>query len=407
MLKFISNKKQYCVFDIGTDKVVCLIFRIEKNKPVILGMDHQKSFGFSKRNFIEEKKLSDTISKALNKSLPKNLNPKSLNYFCNITDANHVTKKSFSELNSGKMGITKKDIRRIFKKSIIESKVKGKFLVHSHPLHFRIDENKILDDPEGTKCEKFGISLFNILVDLKLYEKLCKCFKNEKIEIKRFFDTGLASSISNLTIREKREGVACIDIGSATSKIIVFLDNKVVYSNVIPLGGEHVTNDISKGLNISLESAEHAKIVYGTLNLPFDEQIQLNSNEMKKRTVNKNILYGIIKPRYEEILEIIRDNIFDDIYARISIKSVIITGGGSKIFGLCSLSKNILNREVRIGSIVNKESFFYNKPEFSTILGLIKLAQENNKLEYSNELLKGSFFSAFDKLESWIEESYA
>ncbi len=407
MLNFISNKKQYCVFDIGTDKVVCLIFKIEKNKPVIIGMDHQKSLGFTRNNSIDEKKLSITISKALKKSLTKNVNPKNLYFFSNITDANHFTRKNYSNLNTGKMGITKKDIRRVFKKSIIESKIKGKFLVHSHPIHFRIDENKIVDNPTGIKCERFGISSFNILVNSELHEKLCRCFKNQKIEIKRFFDSGLASSISNLTTQEKRDGVACIDIGSTTSKVIVFLDNKIVYSNVIPLGGEHVTNDISKGLNISLESAEHAKIMNGTLNLPFDEEIEINSNEIKKRTVNKNVLYGIIKPRYEEILEIIRDNIFDDIYARISIRSIVITGGASKIFGLTSLSQNILNREVRIGATINKTSFFFNKPEFSTILGLIKLAQENEKLEYSNEFLKGSFFTAFDKLESWIEESYA
>ena len=84
-----------------------------------------------------------------------------------------------------------------------------------------------------------------------------------------------------------------------------------------------------------------------------------------------------------------------------------VLGGASKIFGLTSLSQNILNREVRIGATINKRSFFFNKPEFSTILGLIMLAQENKKLEYSNEFLKGSFFTAFDKLESWIEESYA
>ena len=106
-------------------------------------------------------------------------------------------------------------------------------------------------------------------------------------------------------------------------------------------------------------------------------------------------------------IEIIRDYIFDDIYARVSIKSIVITGGASKIFGLTELSQNILNRKVRIGTILNKESFFYNKPEFSTILGLIKLAQENKKYQYTNELLKGSFFTTFDKLENWIEESYA
>ncbi len=407
MLKLLSNKKQYCVFDIGTDKVVCLIFRIENNKPVIVGMDHQKSLGFYKNNFIDEKKLEKTIAKALKKSLPKDINQKNLVYFSNITDVNVMTRKNYTDLNLGKLGITKKDIRRIFRKSILESKVKGRHLIHSYPLHFRINDNKITDDPIGIKCERFGISSFNIMVDHRLHEKLNKCFKSEKIEIKNFFDTGLASSISNLTTNEKKEGVACIDIGSTTSKLVIFINDKIVYSNVIPLGGDHVTNDISKGIDISKESAEHAKIVNGTLSLSFDEKIQLNSNELKNKTINKNILYGIIKPRYEEILEIIRDYIFDDMYARVSIKSIVITGGASKIFGLTELSQNILNRKVRIGTILNKESFFYNKPEFSTILGLIKLAQENKKYQYTNELLKGSFFTTFDKLENWIEESYA
>ena len=79
MLNFISNKKQYCVFDIGTDKVVCLIFKIEKNKPVIIGMDHQKSLGFTRNNSIDEKKLSITISKAIKKkSYEKRESQKSL-----------------------------------------------------------------------------------------------------------------------------------------------------------------------------------------------------------------------------------------------------------------------------------------------------------------------------------------
>ena len=92
-------------------------------------------------------------------------------------------------------------------------------------------------------------------------------------------------------------------------------------------------NDIAKGLEISRESAEHSKIIYGTLNLPFNEKIEINSENFNNKTISRNLLYGIIKPRYEEIFEIIRDHIFDDIYARVSIKSIVITGGASKIYG--------------------------------------------------------------------------
>ena len=71
MLKLLPSKKKYCVFDIGTEKLVCLFFRIEDGKPFIIGMDHQKSVGFLNNRIVKEK-LSTTISQTLKKSLPKN-----------------------------------------------------------------------------------------------------------------------------------------------------------------------------------------------------------------------------------------------------------------------------------------------------------------------------------------------
>ena len=406
MLKIIQSKEKYCVFDIGTDKLVCLFFKIKDNKPYILGMNHQKSDGFLNNNDIDQKRLSISIERAIKKGLPKNSKISDYKYFSNLTDVNLISKKKFIEINAGKIAITKKDIRKIFKKSIIESKVRGRYLVHSYPLNFRIN-NKIIDDPLGHECDRLGILSFNVYCSYNLFEIVNKCFKSQKINIKSFFDSGIASSLANLTNSEKTRGVACIDIGAKTSKITVFLNDKIVYTKVVPIGGEHVTSDIANGLEISRESAEHSKVIYGTLNLPFNEKIEINSENSKNKTISKNLLYGIIKPRYEEIFEIIRDHIFDDIYARVSIRSIVITGGASKIFGLTNISESIFNRKVRIGCNSNKESFFHNKPEFSTILGLIKLAQENNEFNTVNELTKNNFFTAFEKLENWIEESYA
>ena len=134
---------------------------------------------------------------------------------------------------------------------------------------------------------------------------------------------------------------------------------------------------------------------------------EIDTNQNVNKIISKNILYGIIRPRYEEILEIIRDYIFDDLFARVSIKTIVISGGASKIFGILDLCESIFNRKVRIGGVKDKNSYFYDKPEFSTILGLIKMASENKMYRYSNELKRGNLLSAFDKLENWIEESYA
>ena len=147
--------------------------------------------------------------------------------------------------------------------------------------------------------------------------------------------------------------------------------------------------------------------MHGTITPTFNERVEIDINTNKRKVINKNLLYGIIKPRYEEILEIIRDNLFDDIYARVGIKSIVLTGGASKIFGIENLCENIFNRKVRIGQIVDNKSFFFNKPEFSTLLGLIKLSNNPESFSYLSETNNKKLSTIYDKLDNWIEESYA
>ena len=123
--------------------------------------------------------------------------------------------------------------------------------------------------------------------------------------------------------------------------------------------------------------------------------------------ISKNLLYGIIKPRYEEILEIIRDKIFDDINARLDIKSVVLTGGASKIFGIKNISENIFNRKSKVAKNLIGDTFFQERPEFSTLLGIIKLA---NDFFMHNQIPNKSSSKVsviMDKIDNWIEESYA
>ena len=407
MFNLVNKNKTFTVFDIGADKVACVVFRLINDKPKIIAMDHKKSSGIKKNKLYDPNQLSMVIEKVFANTIKKLDRKKNNIIFSNITDSNILSKKKFTEINSGKFGITKKIVRKIFKKSILNSTIKGKQLIHSFPINFYIDNKKITDKPIGQICEKFGISCFNLMVDRFCFEALHNCYKKKKISVKGFFDSGVASSISSLTNSEKNQGSVCIDIGSSSSKVVVYLKNKIVYVANIPIGGNDVTLDISKGLEISPESAELAKIIYGTLNLPFNEKIEIDLDSNEKKLISENLLYGIIKPRYEEILEIIRDNLFDNLYARIGINSIVLTGGASKIFGIENLSEHIFNRKSRIGRIERPDSFFHNKPEFSTLLGLIELAKNYNKYDFATEYLNNKFLTIYDRVENWIEDSYA
>ena len=177
MFDLIKNDKTFVVFDIGFGKIVCLSFKIENKKPKVVGMDYQKSAGLGNFCPNNSEKLSSTIQKVLNNTLGKNLKNKNNIYFSSITDINSTQKKNLCKINTGTLGVTKKDIRKIFKKNLLESRIKGKKIVHSFPQNFILDEDKITSQPITKKCEKLGLSSLNIMTDDKLYEDYENCFR--------------------------------------------------------------------------------------------------------------------------------------------------------------------------------------------------------------------------------------
>ena len=399
MFNFLKNQRKIIIFDIGSQKIGAISFKIINNKPIIFDMEYQKNnLDESKPNF-----LSNNIKKIFQKISKKN---EKYTIYCNITDPRVVSKKNKTQIKAGKLGISKKDVRKIFKKCVFESKISGKNLLHSYPLNFIIDNKNITDEPLNKYCENLGINCFNLFVDKNVVKNLNLNFEKNKLHVKSYFDSGIASSLAFLSDQEKKDGVLNIDIGARTSKIVAYINKKIVFVKNLQIAGDDVTSDLSQGLQITHDSSERVKIIHGTLNQPFNEKIEIDLDSKKKKIISMNLLYGIIRPRYDEILEIIRDNVFDEINTRVGIKSVVLTGGASKIYGLKVLCENILNRKTRIGQIENSSSYFYCKPEFSTLLGMINLIKNQEYFDIFKSKNDNKLSIFIERLDKWIEESY-
>ena len=399
MFNFLKNQRKIIIFDIGSQKIAAISFKIINNKPIIFDMEYQK-------NNLDESKphfLSNNIKKIFQKISKKN---EKYTIYCNITDPRVVSKKNKTQIKAGKLGISKKDVRKIFKKCVFESKISGKNLLHSYPLNFIIDNKNITDEPLNKYCENLGINCFNLFVDKNVVKNLNLNFEKNKLHVKSYFDSGIASSLAFLSDQEKKDGVLNIDIGARTSKIVAYINKKIVFVKNLQIAGDDVTSDLSQGLQITHDSSERIKIIHGTLNPPFNEKIEIDLDSKKKKIISMNLLYGIIRPRYDEILEIIRDNVFDEINTRVGIKSVVLTGGASKIYGLKVLCENILNRKTRIGQIENSSSYFYCKPEFSTLLGMINLIKNQEYFDIFKSKNDNKLSIFIERLDKWIEESY-
>ena len=276
MLNFLKNKEKNIVFDIGSQKIGAISYKVVNNKPMIIDMEYQKNN--------QNDELPNFLSKNIKKVYDKISNKKDkYTIYCNVTDPRVIYKRSKSEIRKGKMGISKKDIRKIYKKCIFESKISGKKLLHSYPLNFVIDNKNITDEPLNKSCENFGITCFNLFVSNETVKNLNLNFEKNKLFIKNYFDSGIASSLAFLTNKEKDNGVLNIDIGAKTTKIVAYINKKIVFVKNLQIAGEDVTSDISQGLQITLDSSERTKIINGTLNPPFNEKIEIDLDSKKKK----------------------------------------------------------------------------------------------------------------------------
>ncbi len=399
----LKNKKLECAIDIGTNKTICIIYQVENNNFNIVGWNQKKSNGVVRSKVLDADGVSDTITDILKDiSYKKNINERILS---SITDINLTSKKSYSEIFLGGLGISKKEIRRLYKKNIQNSNLLQRKLIHSIPSKFTIDDNLIVSNPIGKQCDRLALTTFNIWVGKEVFNNLENVYKNSKLILDETIDSAFASSVS--CIEENNTlGTVYIDIGGGSSKIATYFNGCLEYVNYIPLGGNDVTNDIENGLEISKELAEYIKVIHGDLEFSSNKKINIDMSNGSNKTITQNLLHGIIKPRYEEIFEIIRDKLDDNLITKMGINKIILTGGVSQANGLKRLSEKIFNRETNIVFPKTDLKGLKNRPEFSTVFGLMKI-KANPKLRKIMKLQTNNKISnVIEKFDTWIKESF-
>ena len=399
MLDF-KNKKSKCIFDVGTNKIVCLVYDVTKDNFNIQEWSHKQSLGLNRSKILN----IDSVSKSI-LDTTKEIKKKIDKINVNITDIDFLSKKKYSEISVGGSKVSKKEIRKSFRKSLQNSNLSQKNLIHSIPLNFIIDGTQSYSDPFGIFCNNLGVNTFNIWINTVILKNLENCFRNANILIENSIDTSFASAEACLTEQEKIIGSTCIDLGAGSSKIATYFKGVLEYINYVPLGGNDVTNDIQKGLEIPKDLAEYIKIIHGNLEYTNEKNFKINFTHEKERIITQNLLHGIIKPRYEEILEIIRDRLQDNLVTKIGVNNIILTGGASQIPGLTTFASKIFNRKTRLSSPQTKFNFL-NKPEFSTCVGLMKMKSDLDLKKIIKSVSNNKVFNLVESFDNWVKESF-
>lgn len=186
-------------------------------------------------------------------------------------------------------------------------------VLHAQPVNFALDHRSGLADPRGQIGNRLATDMHMLAVDRAAVQNVLHCIKRCDLELAGLASSAYVSGIAALVEDEQKIGAASIDLGAGTSGISIFLRGHMIYADTVRLGGQHVTQDISKGLGIPLAIAERIKTLHGGLvatGRDDRDMIELKGEtgdwEHDRREISRSELIGIMRPRVEEIIEEVR-----------------------------------------------------------------------------------------------------
>jgi cell division protein FtsA len=375
------SKKNYDIyFDLGSSKIRAAAFsQNEKTEKTSLEKDNICSLKIKKFNFLDTSKNIETMIYQLEEKIDLYMN--TINLMIDTSDALSIS-LSLSKKSDGKK-IEKKDIQYLIQnaKQQILKFYPGKKIIHIIVSNYKVDGIDYEYFPTNIDYKFLSIDIFFICYPKKLIKNLEDLFRKHQISINQFLCSSYSKSLNYKEQFVNFEKVAFIDIGYEKTSIIIYDNEKLKAFNVIPIGGNHITKDISKVLNFSIEESE---LIKKNLNNDIlfseddqdSEEFKINFlDKSKDKKVSLSLIKKIIFSRIDEILNLSLDTIkFYEDSNEINKLKVVLTGDGSKI-----LNNNYIKIKETL-PLFEQIDFFSETPTKICESGL-KLHQGLNKQE--------------------------
>jgi cell division protein FtsA len=401
--------------DVGTTKIACFIAKQLDGEDIeVIGVGHQVSRGVKNGAIIDMVAAEDSIRatvEAAEQMAGENVRDVVLCVSGVIPESKLI---SFDIAISGNE-ITNNDFKRALDPTWLHTQQEDdRQIIHTLPVAYSIDGNPGVKDPRGMFGEKLGVNMHVITASASALRNISACINRCHLDIERQIVGSYASGLSCLVEDEKQLGVICIDMGGGTTDISVFFDGEVVYTDSVPLGGNHVTNDIARGLSTSVAYAERMKTLYGSAipSTSDDQEIikvpLVGEDDDGENQIPRSMLIGIIRPRIEEIFELVREKLEPTGFEKAGARRVVLTGGGSQLTGVRELATEMMDKQVRLGkpNHVKGLAESVSGSSFSAPAGIIQFMLNERKamfLASSNnmEIPCGKFA----RIKKWLREN--
>lgn len=393
------------VLDIGTTKNCILVSQKDKMGYQIVGFGISPSLGMKKGTVTDINKLTSSMLNTI-RSAEKMCGIKLKSVSIGITGEhiNSIVNRAEVEVSSKDGVITRKDINRAIKAASSYDSLEDKQLLHTIPRKFSVDSINDIENPVGMKGTKLGVEVTLVIGDLAQIQNMVIATQNTGVKVKDIILQPYASGQAVLTEEEMESGVCLIDIGGGTTDVAVFKDGILYSTFVVPVGGNHITNDLSVALNLPFSEAERIKIDYGNcdlLSIEKDETVSIRyKNKLKQ--ISTELICEVVEVRVRELFSYINALLYKFNLSHLFPTGIVITGGSALLKGIEIVAQREFRIPVRIGfpQESNQTWKMLNSPAYATVLGLLKL--ENQGEPYREFIEKNALVYILSKIKSWF-----
>lgn len=397
--------------DIGSSKIATLIASVSPtdNKYSAVGVSSVPSKGIKKSQVVNIEEAIEAITQSVEAA--ERMAGVQISSALVSVSGDHIrslNSKGVVAISNPEGEVVDEDVQRVINAAQAVSLPSSQEVLHVLPRAFSVDSQTGVRDPKGMSGVRLEAEAHIVVGSSAVIKNLEKCVVDINVKVEDKVFAGLSSAEAVLSDTEKELGVIVADIGGGTTSVVIYVDGAPSYSAVIPVGAKNITNDIAIGLRISLESAEKIKrhlteIERKPIPMTIDHDGKsksdkkedlidlqsLNIKEEIRTTSKKTLVEGIIRPRLNEIFELVGEELRKSGFGGMTPAGVVITGGGAETVEVLSSCKRVMQMPARIGypSGLSGLTDEISSPAYASLTGLMLWHKKRGVTKQSGSMI--------------------
>ncbi|MBM7837560.1 cell division protein FtsA [Alkalihalobacillus xiaoxiensis] len=376
------SNETYVSLDIGTSSVKVVVAEVAGGSINILGVGSVPSEGIRKGAVVDIDETVKSIKRAVDQA--ERMVGIRIEQVVVGVNGSHVELTpchGVVAVSSNDREIGVEDVRRVLDAAQVVSVPPEREIIDVIPKQFIVDGLDEITDPRGMIGVRLEVEGTMITGSKTVLHNVLRCVERAGLSVAEICLNSLAAGSVAVSKDEKSLGVCVIEIGGGSTTVSVFEQGALAAMSVLPIGGDHITNDLAVGLKLTTEEAERVKCKHGHAfvnEASSEEQItiqKIGSNE--RETITQLELATIIEPRVEEIIEMSAKEL-----VRLGFRQFpsgfVLTGGAVMLPGVLELTKDMLEGNIRV-AIPNYIGV--REPRYTVSIGLIHFAHKNGRVQ--------------------------